>query len=142
MDIIKITNTNELLELLNNSDLPTADISFETTKNFYGIYNNNILIAAIGIEYYYPTALLRSLVVDENERENGLGIELIKFIEDKCRRDNIEEIYLLTTTAEKYFLKYGYVKIERSEAPENIKKTSQFSDLCPSSSAFMRKILL
>lgn len=142
MDIIKITNTNELLELLNNSDLPTADISFETTKNFYGIYNKNILIAAIGIEYYYPTALLRSLVVDENERENGLGIELIKFIEDKCRRDNIEEIYLLTTTAEKYFLKYGYVKIERSEAPEKIKKTSQFSDLCPSSSAFMRKILL
>ncbi len=141
MKILKISDKNDLTILLNNSNLPTSDIKFEKNKYFYGIHNRNQLIAAIGLELFNSSALLRSLVVDKNERKKGLGVKLVKFIEDKCRIKKVTDLYLLTTTAEKFFLKYGYKKIERSEGPEDIKNTTQFSDLCPSSSSFMMKKL-
>lgn len=53
----------------------------------------------------------------------------------------IETLYLLTTTAAQFFARRGYEVVARSDAPNVIAATSQFSKLCPASSAFMRKVL-
>ena len=49
--------------------------------------------------------------------------------------------YLLTTTAEDFFARRGYVRIARDEAPETIRATREFADICPAGSAIMRKVL-
>jgi len=51
------------------------------------------------------------------------------------------EIYLLTTTAERFFERLGYGRVPREAAPVAIQRTQEFSTLCHSSSAFMVKQL-
>jgi len=46
-------------------------------------------------------------------------------------------IYLLTTTAERFFERLGYARVLRDAAPVAIQRTQEFSALCPSNSAFM-----
>ena len=56
-----------------------------------------------------------------------------------CHEESIDDLYLLTTTAEKYFLKFGFNKIEKISAPELIKQTEEFKSICPESAVFMHK---
>ena len=49
--------------------------------------------------------------------------------------------YLLTTTAEDFFARRGYVRIARDEAPETIRAAREFADIYPAGSAIMRKVL-
>jgi len=52
-----------------------------------------------------------------------------------------EEVYLLTSTAERFFERLGYACVPREAAPVAIQRTQEFSTLCPSDSAFMVKRL-
>jgi len=54
-----------------------------------------------------------------------------------CQQLGIENVHMLTTTAEKYFSSKGFSKANRNEAPSEIKNTSEFSFVCPSASAYM-----
>jgi amino-acid N-acetyltransferase len=53
----------------------------------------------------------------------------------------VRNLYLLTTTAERYFKEHGYEAVDRASAPPDIQGTRQFAGLCPASSAFMVKAL-
>jgi amino-acid N-acetyltransferase len=48
-------------------------------------------------------------------------------------------LYLLTTTAREFFAGRGYRAIDRADAPERIRGTTEFSDLCPASATAMVK---
>jgi len=58
-----------------------------------------------------------------------------------ARSQGAEEIYLLTSTAERFFERLGYARVLREAAPVAIQQTQEFSALCPSSSALMVKRL-
>jgi amino-acid N-acetyltransferase len=58
-----------------------------------------------------------------------------------AKSQGAREIYLLTTTAERFFERLGYTRVPREAAPLAIQQTQEFSALCPSSSAFMVKQL-
>jgi len=85
--------------------------------------------------------LLRSLCVEEKYRNDRIGMSLINKILDYARMENVLEVYLLTTTADKYFLKFGFEETSRINAPDLIQKSTQFRDICPSSAIFMFKKL-
>lgn len=141
MNIVEISDKTDLIKLLEKENLPTSDIELNEIKRFFGVYINNNIIGAVGLEIYKDTSLLRSLVINSSYRGKGLGKKLIYFAEDFVKEKKIKNIFLLTSTAEKFFLNQNYKIIERSEAPKDIKSTSQFSSLCPSSSSFMMKNL-
>jgi len=48
-------------------------------------------------------------------------------------------LFLLTTTAADYFSARGFDPVDRSSAPEAIRRTREFAEICPGSAAFMRK---
>jgi len=129
----------EVISLLKKSDLPFEDITPELLENFYAYSGKEGITGVVGLEIYDEAALLRSLAVESSERGRGLGKSLVKFAENSAKEKNVKSIYLLTTTAQKFFERNGYVCIDRKEAPEAIKKTSEFSEICPSSSVFMVK---
>ena len=52
-----------------------------------------------------------------------------------------KEMYLLTTTAVRFFERLGFVRVEREAAPVTIQRTQEFATLCPSSSTVMMKQL-
>jgi len=55
--------------------------------------------------------------------------------------NNIKEIYLLTTTADKYFEKIGFELINREQVPIKIKESQQFIETCPSTALVLKKII-
>jgi amino-acid N-acetyltransferase len=50
-------------------------------------------------------------------------------------------MYLLTTTAERYFPKFGFERIERRDVPETVQASVEFTSACPASAVVMRKSL-
>ena len=134
----KKENLYEIANLLSDNQLPTVDICDDSVKLFVGVISNEI-IGIIGIEKYKHTGLLRSLAVKDLYKNREIGKKLVKQIFNFCIFENIEELYLLTTTAEKYFDKLGFQKIDRLKVPDVVKQTREFKDICPLSAVVMYK---
>jgi amino-acid N-acetyltransferase len=96
-------------------------------------------VGLVGLELYGPAALLRSLVVANGARSAGLGSALVERAEAHARERGARSLYLLTTTAESFFSRRGYLAAARESAPASIRNCREFADLCPSSSAFLVK---
>jgi amino-acid N-acetyltransferase len=129
------------IALLQSQGLPISDITDEHLEHFFFAGNDDSPTGLVGLEIYDSVALLRSLVVEDSARSKGLGSALTQHAEQYAESTHVQSIYLLTTTAEKFFNRRGYQRIDRSEAPACIKRTREFAGLCPASSAFMFKSL-
>ncbi|TLY57797.1 MAG: GNAT family N-acetyltransferase [Gammaproteobacteria bacterium] len=127
--------------LLQAQGLPVSDITDEHLEHFFFIGSDGSPTGLVGLEIYGTDALLRSLVVGDNVRRKGLGSELVQHAEQYAASKSVRSIYLLTTTAEAFFKRLGYERIDRSQAPPSIERTREFASLCPASSAFMVKCL-
>jgi amino-acid N-acetyltransferase len=137
------TNPNEaaVKQLLSESGLPIEDITAQHLQHFFG-YGSGLEIAGlVGLELYGEVALLRSLAVAATHRGVGLGSRLVAHAERHARDQGVRSLYLLTTTAEQFFLCRGYSRIPREDAPTAIMGTREFAGICPASSAFMVKQL-
>lgn len=141
MKIIPIDPDESLIELLSRSALPTSDINQTDSIYFFGCHQNGRLIGSVGIEICKKSAMLRSLATHEEVRNTGLGRALVEHAELNASLRGVGAIYLLTTTAAVFFERLGYEQLFREQAPDAIKKTPQFTDLCPASSFLMRKLL-
>ncbi|NQV14969.1 GNAT family N-acetyltransferase [bacterium] len=142
--LIKPINDTELYEikhLLDNSGLETADLKNNNIKLFT-YTDNDKLHGVIGLEAYAPIGLVRSFAVKKEFQGQRIGFKLLDFLLDDCAKAGFEKLYLLTTTAEKYFRRNGFKVISRDLAPEEIKSTSEFSELCPVSAVLMEKVLM
>ena len=127
-------------KLLDDNNLPTTDIHQDNIQLFIGLIDDKIM-SVIGLEKYKNVGLLRSLAVTDLFKNQQVGSRLIRHIVDLCASEHIDKIYLLTTTADKYFVKFGFTKIERMEAPDILKQTREFKDICPVSAVLMYKSL-
>ncbi|QKJ67294.1 GNAT family N-acetyltransferase [Deefgea piscis] len=141
MQIKRVSDLAEITRLLDDCNLKSSDVAVENLPVFCGIKYKNELIAIIGLEIFEDVGLLRSLAVAAAFREKGLATSLVLYAEDQARQQGVKTLYLLTNTAEKFFLKASYQITERNMAPIEIQATSQFSSLCPLSSAFLSKQL-
>jgi amino-acid N-acetyltransferase len=99
------------------------------------------IIGSVGLEIHGQFALLRSLAINPPFRKRGFAQQLTEKAEEYASSLQIEELYLLTVTAESFFLKRGYQRIERNSAPPAIQGTAEFQGLCPVSSVLMIKQL-
>lgn len=129
----------EVKRLLRDAALPTADLSDRIT--FLGMWREGRLVGVIGLEAYGDVGLLRSLAVDAGQRGTGLGGWLVDQLEAAAAGEGIETLYLLTTTAEGFFARRGYQRVPRETAPPALQATSEFSTICPASSACMCKVV-
>jgi len=130
-------------KLLEASELPFSDIDEQTLKNFLlAITDNGELAGVVGLEKYRRDGLLRSLAVQSQTRNSGLGKELVRRAEINARESGIDSLYLLTTTAAEFFKQLNYLPADRNKVPLNIAQTSEFSRLCPDSAICLRKSLV
>jgi amino-acid N-acetyltransferase len=127
--------------LLEAEGLPASDLSDAHLEHFFFAGSDVSPTGLVGLELYGGNALLRSLVIGASERSKGLGSALVQHVEHYAASRQVRSIYLLTTTAETFFKRLGYERIERSKAPPAIQQTREFASLCPASSAFMVKLL-
>ena len=127
--------------LLQAQGLPVSDIADEHLEHFFFIGSEGSPTGLVGVEIYGTDALLRSLVVADTARTQGIGTSLVQHAEDYAASRRVAAMFLLTTTAEIFFERRGYRRVDRSQAPLAIQSTTEFASLCPASSAFMIKQL-
>jgi amino-acid N-acetyltransferase len=97
------------------------------------------VVAVAGLESYGASALLRSVAVSPEWRGSGLGRQLVDRLLTEAREQGIQDIYLLTTTAEHYFPRLGFGCITRDDVPEPVRDSVEFRDACPASATVMRR---
>ncbi|WP_336518391.1 arsenic resistance N-acetyltransferase ArsN2 [Pollutibacter soli] len=131
----------EIISLLRSEKLPTNDLADELTHFFVAMEDDRV-VGTIGLELYDNNGLLRSLMVKQGYRNYNVAGSLINELEILSKNLRLEKLYLLTETAENYFSKKGYVRIERKDAPASLQKSSEFSHACPSSAALMVKSII
>ena len=127
--------------LLTEAGLPSSDLTAAHLESFFGCGSTSTPDGIVGVELYESVALLRSLAVSASCRGRGCGTALVAQVERFAQSQGAKDIYLLTTTAERFFERLGYARVRREAAPEAIQRTQEFSTLCSSSSTLMAKRL-
>lgn len=146
IDQINITHASvnyegKIKSLLKDNNLPSDDLGSESFKNFFIATNENNLAGVIGLEIFENLGLLRSLCVEGSYRNQRIASALFQNLILYANAQKIQELYLLTSTAEVFFNKRGFVTVDRSFVPDVIRMTSQFKDLCPISAICMKRNL-
>jgi amino-acid N-acetyltransferase len=127
--------------LLDAEGLPSSDLTDAHLVHFFFTGSDGLATGLVGLEIYGTDALLRSLVVRRGERDRGTGSSLVKHAEEYAVSRDARSIYLLTTTAEAFFKRLGYDRIDRTGAPASIQRTREFAGLCPATAVVMMKRL-
>lgn len=125
--------------LLSSADLPVEDLGEDRLAGFFVAEIDGVIVGLIGLERFGTVGLLRSLVVREDTRRGRLGRKLVAAVETAAQAAGIDELWLLTIDAERYFDKLGYEIADRDAAPDAIRDTQEFSALCPGNAHVMRK---
>ena len=129
-----------VLDLLGRAHLPTAGVA-ESLPHFIVAELEGKLIGVAGLEVYGASALLRSVAVEDRWRGTGVGRTLIDRALGQASQGGIHDIFLLTTTAEHYFPRFGFACVSRDEVTAEMRASVEFQDACPDSAVVMRKSL-
>jgi amino-acid N-acetyltransferase len=141
MEIISGTYHRQQIEaLLEGEKLPVKDLP-ASLENFIIVIVENDVVAVSGLEVYGDHGLLRSLAVKAEYRNQGIADQLVQKIERLAVERGLKDVYLLTETAAGYFTRKNYQTVIRDSAPEEIKRSSEFSSVCPQSAMLMVKSL-
>lgn len=96
------------------------------------------VIGVAGVEVHGRAGLLRSVAVAPEARGSGLGQALTRDRARWARDSGLNALYLLTTTAQNFFPRLGFARVERADAPEELRRSGEFRDVCPASAIVMR----
>jgi amino-acid N-acetyltransferase len=99
------------------------------------------VVGAAAFEPYGPAGLLRSVVVEPTVRGTGIGVTLVDSSESLARDLGIDELYLLTETADAWFARRGYLTIGRDAVPEPVRGSIEFTKACSTTAVAMRRAL-
>jgi amino-acid N-acetyltransferase len=129
-----------VLGLLSRSDLPSAGVA-EALPHFVIAEREGELVGVAGLEVYGESALLRSVAVEPSWRGSGVGRTLIERALSVTRERGIDDVFLLTTTAEHYFPRFGFACVSRDSVSPELQASAEFQGACPASAVLMRKSL-
>jgi amino-acid N-acetyltransferase len=137
-------------QLLNDADLPTAGVGeilnanagdFFVAEADVGEGHERAVVGVAGLEVCCDNALLRSVAVRPEWRRHAVGRELVHRIVSDAENRGIHALYLLTTTAEHYFPRFGFERVDRKDVAPEIAETVEFKSACPASAVAMKKTL-
>ncbi len=134
------TDYEELVRLLVLNRLPAEGLRDHISTTFVAREAGEI-VGSAALEIYADGALLRSVAVRPGRQRQGLGQELTSGAIRVAEELHVPAVYLLTTTAEKFFPKFGFEQIARAEVPSGVRQSVEFTSACPASATVMRKVL-
>lgn len=126
--------------LLVAAGLPTAGVS-PSLPDFMVAEADAGVVGAIGLEVYGGAALLRSAVVAAAEQGRGAGTALVAGLLKHARTRGVRDVYLLTTTADAWFPRFGFARIRRDAVPAALNASVEFQGACPDTAVIMRATL-
>lgn len=131
--------------LLTESSLPTAGVADMLAKDASSFFvaeekgSGHAIVGVAGVEACGDNALLRSVAVRPEWRSRGVGNELVSRIVSDAESRGLNALYLLTLTAERYFPRFGFERVERNRVPAAVAETVEFKSACPETAAVMMR---
>ena len=123
-------------QLLTASGLPLDGVR-DAFSTFVVADTGHELVGVAGLEVCCDNALLRSVAVRPEWRSHGVGRALVTRVVSDAEARGLRALYLLTTTAERYFPSFGFRTISRDDVPAEVRATAEFQDACPASATVM-----
>ena len=132
-----IADLPSVTALLGRCGLPTEDLQRERLDNFVACRADDQLVGVVGIDTVGDIGLLRSLAVAPEFRGRQIAHALWTRAHDDALRRGVRRLYLLTTTAERLFARWGFCRVARALVPAALQAMEEFTSLCPSSAIAM-----
>jgi amino-acid N-acetyltransferase len=129
-----------ILQLLREAGLP-IDGLVEHLNTAVVARDGAALLGCAALEVYPEGALLRSVVVAPAARGRGLGQRLTEAAITLAESLGAPALYLLTTSAEAYFPRFGFVRTTRERVPASVQQSIEFRSACPASAVVMGRTL-
>ena len=130
------TDLTAIEALLADNHLPTEGVR-ESLRDFLVAESGDELVGVVGMEYCGDFGLLRSTAVRPERRGQRIARRLVETIIADAESRGVHSLYLLTTTAERYFPSFGFRQTTRDTVPDPIRATGEFKDACPASATVM-----
>lgn len=124
--------------LLAANDLPRDGVR-GSFAGFLVADDEGVVVGAVGLETFDSAALLRSAVVAADHRGTGVGRQLVEQALERAEREGVDDVYLLTTTAEDYFPRFGFTRASRAAVPAALESSAEFQGACPESAVVMTR---
>jgi amino-acid N-acetyltransferase len=140
IEFAKDRDLPEVRSLLQRLSLPLDGID-EHVKTMLVAREDGHIIGTAALELYEDGALLRSVAVDPRQQGKRLGHELTEAALRLAAAHSADTVFLLTTTAERFFPKFGFEPIARDDVPASVQASVEFRFACPASAIVMRKAL-
>jgi len=126
----------EFIRLLDKEELCTEDVDLD--KHLYFVVEDHrSIVGGYGLELYKSNGLLRSVVLQEKFKGMGYGRKIVDHAKEVAFKNQIKNLYLLTTTASEFFNHHGFHVINRNSVPLSIGNTVEFKSFCPDSAVCM-----
>ncbi len=135
--IAKHGELEKVLRLLQRLDLPIDGVE-EHFDEFLVFEEQGRVMGAVGLEVYGAVGLLRSLAVEPLEQSSGLGSRLVEAVLKRAWERKLDALYLLTTTADRYFPRFGFEPIARDEMDPRLGASKELQGACPQRAVCMR----
>lgn len=129
-----------ILALLAHNGLPVDGLADHIATTLVARHAGRV-VGSAALETHVDGVLLRSVAVAPHLHHQGLGRELTSRALRLASELHAPAVYLLTTTAEGYFPRFGFERITRDEVPESIRTSVEFTSACPASAVVMRRRL-
>jgi amino-acid N-acetyltransferase len=130
----------EVERLLTAAKLPLDGVK-DALPTFVVAEADGALVGVGGLEVCCDNALLRSVAVDPAWRSKRIGNALVTRLIADAESRGLHGLYLLTTTAERYFPSFGFQQVTRDDVPADVRDTAEFKGACPASATVMARRL-
>lgn len=130
----------EIRSLLERLHLPLAGVD-EHLATMLVARDGEQIVGTAGLELYADGALLRSVAVEPDQQGKQLGHQLTEAALRLATSRGANIVFLLTTTAERFFPKFGFEQVNRDQVPTSVRESVEFQSACPASATVMRKQL-
>jgi len=125
-----------VLALLDRTGLPQEGIESLLATTVVAREAGQV-VGCAAFEVYGTSALLRSVAVNLDYRRRRLGQQLVEERLQDARRRGIQNIYLLTETAQDYFTRFGFHPIDRAAVAPAIHTSVEWTSACPETAQAM-----
>jgi len=130
----------EIRALLERLHLPLAGVD-EHVPTMLVARDGEQIVGTAALEMYADGALLRSVAVEPHLQGRQLGHQLTDAALQMASNRGVTAVFLLTTTAERFFPRFGFEAIGREQVPPSVRASVEFQSACPASAIVMRKQL-
>lgn len=131
---------HDIFRLIEENNLPVAGLEQHLATAIVARESDRI-VGCAALEVYADGALLRSVAVAPELHRRGAGSQLTAAAIELAKSAGVPAVYLLTTTAEHYFPRFGFERITRGDVPPGVRASVEFTSACPATAVVMRKLL-